>query len=90
MDGWTDGVLFCISLPVDSRLFLARPPQNNSQQYDKYMAANDVSKGGSFYLQSKVYRAKELLDEYVEEKKMEDRSTGEAAAKPPNDEETRA
>ena len=44
------------------------------QQYDKYMAANDVSKGGSFYLQSKVYRAKELLDEYVAEKKMEDRT----------------
>lgn len=34
------------------------------KQYDKYMAANDVSKGGSFYLQSKVYRAKELLQEF--------------------------
>ena len=38
------------------------------------MAANDVSKGGSFYLQSKVYRAKELLDEYAAEKKMEERT----------------
>lgn len=38
------------------------------------MAANDVSKGGSFYLQSKVYRAKELLDEYAAEKKKEDRT----------------
>jgi Pam16 len=33
------------------------------------MAANDISKGGgSFYLQSKVYRAKELLDQYEAEK----------------------
>ena len=47
------------------------------QQYEKYMAANDVSKGGSFYLQSKVYRAKELLDEYLEEKKKEEKA-GEA------------
>ena len=41
------------------------------QQYEKYMAANDVSKGGSFYLQSKVYRAKEQLDEYLAETKKE-------------------
>lgn len=38
-----------------------------AQQYDRYMAANDVSKGGSFYLQSKVYRAKEMLDQYQKE-----------------------
>jgi len=37
------------------------------------MAANDVKKGGSFYLQSKVYRAKELLDEYIKEKRMEEK-----------------
>mmetsp|Transcript_814 Transcript_814/g.1507 ORF Transcript_814/g.1507 Transcript_814/m.1507 type:complete len:141 (+) Transcript_814:104-526(+) len=42
------------------------------KQYEKYMAANDVSKGGSFYLQSKVYRAKEMLDQYVEEQKQEE------------------
>ena len=40
------------------------------------MASNDVSKGGSFYLQSKVYRAKELLDEYLQEKKMEEKTEG--------------
>jgi import inner membrane translocase subunit TIM16 len=54
------------------------------------MAANDVSKGGSFYLQSKVYRAKELLDEYVEEKKTEERATTETAAQPPGEEEKRS
>ena len=36
------------------------------------MAANDAKKGGSFYLQSKVYRAKELLDEYQNEKREEE------------------
>jgi mitochondrial import inner membrane translocase subunit TIM16 len=36
------------------------------------MAANDAKKGGSFYLQSKVYRAKELLDEYQREKRQEE------------------
>ena len=40
------------------------------RQYDKYFAANDIGKGGSFYLQSKVFRAKEALDlDFEEEKK---------------------
>lgn len=41
----------------------------HTQQYEKYFAANAVQKGGggSFYLQSKVVRAKEMLDEYIEE-----------------------
>jgi len=30
-----------------------------------------IFKGGSFYLQSKIYRAKELLDDYVKEKNAE-------------------
>lgn len=41
------------------------------KQFDRYFAANSVEKGGSFYIQSKIYRAKELLDEYEEEKKAE-------------------
>ena len=44
------------------------------RQYDRYFAANSVEKGGSFYLQSKVYRARELLDEYVKEKEKEERA----------------
>uniref|UniRef100_A0A7S4AFP0 Mitochondrial import inner membrane translocase subunit TIM16 n=1 Tax=Pseudo-nitzschia australis TaxID=44445 RepID=A0A7S4AFP0_9STRA len=31
------------------------------QQFERYFEANDVSKGGSFYLQSKIFRANELL-----------------------------
>ena len=41
------------------------------QQFDKYFAANAIEKGGSFYLQSKIYRAKELLDEYEKDKANE-------------------
>jgi len=40
-------------------------------QYARYFEANKVEKGGSFYLQSKVYRAKELLDDYIKEKHEE-------------------
>ena len=31
------------------------------KQYEKFFLANDPKKGGSFYLQSKFYRAKECL-----------------------------
>jgi import inner membrane translocase subunit TIM16 len=43
------------------------------RQYERYFEANGVENGGSFYIQSKVYRAKELLDEYVMEKEAEER-----------------
>ncbi|KAL7523163.1 hypothetical protein ACHAXR_000046, partial [Thalassiosira sp. AJA248-18] len=45
-------------------------------QYDRYFEANKVEKGGSFYIQSKVYRAKELLDDYVKEKNAEQMDEG--------------
>ena len=45
---------------------------NKLQQYERYMASNDPKRGGSFYLQSKVYRAKELLDEFQREKREEE------------------
>ncbi|KAL7528014.1 hypothetical protein ACHAWF_002402 [Thalassiosira exigua] len=50
------------------------------RQYERYFEANKVEKGGSFYLQSKVYRAKELLDEYVKEKNAEQTKEGRKAA----------
>ena len=49
-------------------------PQVMKKQYDKYFAANDVKNGGSFYLQSKVYRAKELLDQHFKEREEEARN----------------
>ncbi|KAL7565091.1 hypothetical protein ACA910_005099 [Epithemia clementina (nom. ined.)] len=51
------------------------------KQYEKYMAANDVSKGGSFYLQSKVYRAKEMLEDYLkEQEEMKDSSSSSSSS----------
>lgn len=42
------------------------------KQYERLMKANEVRSGtGSFYLQSKVYRAHELLTEFNEEKRRE-------------------
>lgn len=40
------------------------------KQYERYFAANSVEKGGSFYLQSKIYRAKEQLDEFIKEQQQ--------------------
>jgi len=56
-----------------STTFLIHSLTSFLQQFDKYFNSNSVEKGGSFYVQSKIYRAKELLDDYVKEKKMEDK-----------------
>ena len=39
-----------------------RDPAKIHEQYNRYFTNNEVENGGSFYLQSKVYRAKESLD----------------------------
>ena len=58
-----------------------------AKQYEKYFAANDISKGGSFYLQSKVYRAKEALDlDFKEENKGGEREEDEGAEREPGKE----
>eukprot|EP00557_Chaetoceros_sp_GSL56_P012591 CAMPEP_0176477456 /NCGR_PEP_ID=MMETSP0200_2-20121128/633_1 /TAXON_ID=947934 /ORGANISM="Chaetoceros sp., Strain GSL56" /LENGTH=124 /DNA_ID=CAMNT_0017873269 /DNA_START=439 /DNA_END=813 /DNA_ORIENTATION=+ len=41
------------------------------KQYERFFTANSVEKGGSFYLQSKVYRAKEQLDEFIKEQQQQ-------------------
>jgi import inner membrane translocase subunit TIM16 len=38
------------------------PPEEVEQNYGHLFKINDKLKGGSFYLQSKFYRAKERLD----------------------------
>jgi len=43
------------------------------KQFKKYFADNAIERGGSFYVQSKIYRAKELLDDYLKEKRAEDK-----------------
>jgi mitochondrial import inner membrane translocase subunit TIM16 len=37
-------------------------PEEIEKQFQRYFEANDPAKGGSFYLQSKIYRAKEALE----------------------------
>ncbi|CAN7998542.1 unnamed protein product, partial [Ixodes hexagonus] len=56
-------------------------PDKISMSYEHLFQVNDKAKGGSFYLQSKVYRAKERLDEELrlqqeqEQKKKERRKS---------------
>ena len=40
----------------------AAPEEEIRANYEKLFKMNDVTVGGSFYLQSKVYRAKQTLD----------------------------
>ena len=47
-----------------------------TQQFERYFEANDVSKQGSFYLQSKIYRAHEMLMEFQAEKHKQDINGG--------------
>jgi import inner membrane translocase subunit TIM16 len=42
-----------------------------NKQFDMLFKMNSVDNGGSFYLQSKFYRAKELLDKFIKEKREE-------------------
>jgi import inner membrane translocase subunit TIM16 len=38
------------------------------QSFKRLYTMNDVEKGGSFYLQSKIFRAKERLEEEMQER----------------------
>jgi len=41
-------------------------PEEVAKQYDHLFQVNDRTKGGSFYLQSKVVRAKERIDQEIQ------------------------
>lgn len=47
-------------------------PEIVQKQFERYFEANDMKKQGSFYLQSKIFRAHELLKEFQEDKRNED------------------
>jgi len=42
--------------------------QQAEKQFKKYFDANDPGKGGSYYLQSKIYRANEIFAQYEKDK----------------------
>lgn len=46
-------------------------PEEVQQKYDHLFAVNDKAKGGSFYLQSKVFRAKERIDQELKMQKQD-------------------
>ena len=47
-------------------------PEQVKKSYEHLFEVNDKAKGGSFYLQSKVYRAKERIDEELKGLKQEE------------------
>lgn len=52
---------------------LSSDPTIVQKQYERYFEVNAVKKGsGSFYLQSKIHRANELLEEYIKEKQRDE------------------
>lgn len=51
-------------------------PKIVQKQFERYFEANNVSKQGSFYLQSKIYRAHELLMDFQAEKHKKDVNGG--------------
>jgi len=60
-------------------------PEIVQKQFERYFEANDMSKQGSFYIQSKIYRAHELLKDFQEEKRKEDQGGSNAKKQHDND-----
>lgn len=65
------------------------------RQYERYMAANAVSSksGGSYYLQSKVYRAREMLVDFSAEQRRQEQQQQQPKGTPPeskNDDDGRS
>jgi hypothetical protein len=63
-------------------------PELVIQQYDKYFAANDPMKGGSFYIQNKIYYSKELLMEKFPKEFNKSKYNPDASGKPDKDSST--
>lgn len=69
----SEGILSRKKMSLDEALMVLNLDKSQvtadsvQKQYDKYFNSNAVEKGGSFYLQSKIYRAKEQLDEFIKD-----------------------
>lgn len=55
-----------------------------NRNYDHLFNVNDKSKGGSFYLQSKVFRAKERIDQELTDRKDNPTMRGQARSRSAN------
>ncbi|VDK52459.1 unnamed protein product, partial [Cylicostephanus goldi] len=63
-----------ISLEESLKILDVKPPidpDEVAKKYEHLFEINDKTKGGSFYLQSKVYRAKERIDEELRRQGIE-------------------
>ncbi|VDM71297.1 unnamed protein product, partial [Strongylus vulgaris] len=63
-----------ISLEESLKILNIKPPidpKEVEKNYDHLFQINDKNKGGSFYLQSKIYRAKERIDEELRRQGVE-------------------
>ncbi|XP_063705164.1 mitochondrial import inner membrane translocase subunit tim16-B-like [Culicoides brevitarsis] len=56
-------------------------PEEVQKKYEHLFAVNDKSKGGSFYLQSKVFRAKERIDQEMKSQGIIKNKTAETETK---------
>jgi hypothetical protein len=52
-------------LPMRILILTQLPHSEFSQRFKTMFAVNDPAKGGSFYIQSKIYRSKEVLEKEV-------------------------
>ncbi|KFD55966.1 hypothetical protein M514_03090 [Trichuris suis] len=50
-------------------------PEEIKKRYDHLFAVNDKAKGGSLYIQSKVVRAKERIDEEIKNREQSDENS---------------
>ncbi|KAH3900658.1 import motor complex subunit PAM16 SCDLUD_003654 [Saccharomycodes ludwigii] len=71
-----------ITLDESSKILnIPREDLNNldkiNKNYEYLFSINDANKGGSFYLQSKIYRAAERLKHEIDIKQKENQQTGE-------------
>ncbi|KAH8346979.1 mitochondrial import inner membrane translocase subunit Tim16 [Drosophila kikkawai] len=60
------------------------------KNYEHLFNVNERSKGGSFYLQSKVFRAKERIDHEIKAQQTPKSKATEAAAEAPEEEVTQS
>ncbi len=56
-------------------------PELVAKNYEHLFKVNDKSRGGSFYLQSKIYRAKERLDQELKDQQLNATKQGSEGAK---------
>lgn len=57
-------------------------PEKVNKNYDHLFTVNDKAKGGSFYLQSKIVRAKERIDAEFKQTKQETSPPKDASSQP--------